>query len=168
MFRRRLSSCEKNLKLPASSVDVSVLNGTGITGLAARTAARLRRLGFDVTAIGDAAATSATTVSYPGPAQAAGAYALMGALQQAPDDVQDGMSGPVTLTLGTDFAGVVPLRLAAKHRPARTASSAPDAGQQPDGTQPTVPGQSAAIETRNAAANICSAVPDANPDVGAP
>ena len=154
--------------VPASSVDVSVLNGTGITGLAARTAARLRRLGFHVTGVGNAPATSATTVSYPGPAQAAGAYALMGALQQAPDNVQDGVSGPVTLTLGTDFAGVVPLRLADKHRLARTASTAPDAGQQPDGTQPLVPGQSAAIETRNAAANICSAVPDANPDAGAP
>ena len=49
--------------VPASGVDVSVLNGTGITGLAARTAARLRRLGFHVTGIGDAPATSATTAS---------------------------------------------------------------------------------------------------------
>jgi hypothetical protein len=93
----------------------------------------------------------------------------MGMLQQAPDNVQDGVSGPDTLTLGSDFAGVVPLRLADKRRRVGTASAAaPDAGQQPDGTQPTVPGQSAAIETRNAAANICSGVPDANPDAGAP
>jgi LytR cell envelope-related transcriptional attenuator len=147
---------------------VSVLNGTGITGLAARTAARLRRLGFRVTGIGDAPATATTTVSYPGPAQAGGAYALMGMLQQAPDNVQDGVSGPVTLTLGSDFAGVVPLRLADKHQRAGPGSAAPDAGQQPDGTQPAVPGQSAAIETRNAAANICSGVPDANPGTGAP
>jgi len=153
----------------ASSVDVSVLNGTGITGLAARTAARLRRLGFHVTSIGDAPATVTTTVSYPGPAQAGGAYTLMGMLRQAPDNVQDGVSGPVTLTLGTDFAGVVPLRLADRHHRAGTATAAaPDAGQQPDGTQPTVPGQSAAIETRNAAANICTGVPDANPAAGAP
>jgi hypothetical protein len=47
-------------------------------------------------------------------------------------------------------------------------SASPDAGQQPDGDQPIVPGQSAAIETRNAAANICSGLPDANPDTGAP
>lgn len=155
--------------VPADRVDVSVLNGTGIPGLAARTAARLRRLGFHVTGIGNAPATATTTVSYPGPAQAAGAYALMGMLQQAPDNVQDGVAGPVTLTLGSDFAGVVPLRLADKrHRAGGASAAAPDAGQQPDGTQPAVPGQSAAIETRNAAANICTGVPDANPAVGAP
>jgi hypothetical protein len=34
--------------------------------------------------------------------------------------------------------------------------------------QPTVPGQQASIQTRNAAQNICSAMPTANPNVGAP
>jgi LCP family protein required for cell wall assembly len=150
---------------PASSVDVSVRNGAGVAGLAVRTAARLRRLGFHVTGVGNAPATSTTSVSYPGPAQAGGAYTLMGLLRQAPGDVQGGVSGPVTLTLGTDFAGVVPLKLAARHRHAGAASAT---GQQPAGTQPTIPGQSAGIETRNAAANICTGVPGANPDVGAP
>jgi LytR_cpsA_psr family/LytR cell envelope-related transcriptional attenuator len=154
--------------VPAGHVDVSVLNGTGITGLAARTAARLRGLGFRVTGIGDAPVTATTTVSYPGPAQAGGAYTLMGALRQAPDDVQDGVSGPVTLTLGTDFAGVVSPQPAGKHHKHSTASAAPDAGQQPDGQQPLVPGQQETIETRNAAANICTGVPDANPDTGSP
>jgi LCP family protein required for cell wall assembly len=150
---------------PASSVEVTVLNGTGITGLAARTAASLRRLGFHISAIGNAPYSSTTTVSYPGPAQAGGAYTLMGALEQAPDNVQDGVSGPVTLTLGTDFDGIVQPRPATKDQ---AASSAPDAGQQPDGQQPVVPGQSAAVEARNAAENICTGVPDANPDTGAP
>jgi LCP family protein required for cell wall assembly len=160
---------------PASSVDVTVLNGTGITGLAARTAASLRLLGFHVSRVGDASSTTTTSVSYPGPAQAGGAYALMGALQQAPDNVQDGASGPVTLTLGTDFAGVVSPQPAtvAKHRkhsaaPAST-STTPDAGQQPDGQQPLVPGQSATtVESRNAAEGLCQGVPDANPDTGSP
>jgi LCP family protein required for cell wall assembly len=158
---------------PASSADVTVLNGTGITGLAARTAASLRSLGFDVTRIGDAPPTTTTTVSYPGPAQAGGAYTLMGALQQAPDSVQDGASGPVTLTLGTDFTGVVPPQSApvAKHHKhsAAPASTTPDAGQQPDGTQPVVPGQAATtVESRNAAEGLCEGVPDANPDTGSP
>jgi LCP family protein required for cell wall assembly len=153
---------------PASGVDVTVLNGTGITGLAARTAASLRALGFHVSSIGNAPYSTTTTVSYTGPAQAGGAYTLMGALEQAPDNVQDG-SGPVTLTLGADFNGIVPPQPAGQHHHrSSTSTSTPDAGQQPDGTQPVVPGQSAAIESRNAAENICSGVPDANPDTGAP
>lgn len=170
----------------ASSVNVSVLNGTGIGGLAAKTAASLRQLGFHATAAGNAAYTSTTNVSYPGPAQAGGAYALMGALQHAPA-VQNAVPGQVTLTLGADFSGVTPPPAAppspspsasaatAKNHKAAPApstspavSATPDAGQQPNGTQPLVPGQSASIETRNAAANICSGLPDANPDTGGP
>jgi hypothetical protein len=156
----------------ASTVDVTVLNGTGITGLAARTAASLRALGFQVSAVGNAPYSTTTTVTYPGPAQAGGAYSLMGALDQAPDNVQDGASGPVTLTLGTDFQGIVAPQPAGKHHhhsaAASTSTGTPDAGQQPDGTQPLVPGQSAGIESRNAAEDICTGVPDANPDTGAP
>lgn len=151
----------------ASGVDVTVLNGTGIAGLAARTASSLRARGFHVSSVGNAAYTSATTVSYAGPAQAGGAYSLMGALDQAPDNVQDGVSGPVTLTLGTDFTGIV-APSAARTGHQHAASTAPAAGQQPAGQQPTVPGQSAGIESRNAAENICSAMPDANPDTGTP
>jgi LCP family protein required for cell wall assembly len=158
---------------PASGVDVTVLNGTGITGLAARTAASLRSLGFDVTRVGNAPYSTSTTVTYPGPAQAGGAYSLMGALQQAPDNVQDGASGPVTLTLGTDFSGVVspqPTTVAKHHKhPAASASTTPDAGQQPDGTQLQIPGQAATtVESRNAAEGLCQGVPDANPDTGSP
>ncbi len=149
---------------PSSRVDVSVLNGTGRTGLAAQTAARLKLLGYHVSGIGNAPDTATTTVSYPGPAQAGAAYALMGGLQQAPA-VQNGGPGPVTLILGADFTGVVPPPPGGPHH---RASAAPAAGQRPDGEQPTVPGQAASIETRNAAANICTGVPGANPDVGSP
>ena len=93
----------------------------------------------------------------------------MGALEQAPGSIEDGVSGRVTLTLGTGFGGIVPPRPAAKQHRHRTATStAPDAGQQPSGEQPTVPGQSAGIQSRNAAENICSGMPDANPDPGTP
>jgi LCP family protein required for cell wall assembly len=150
----------------ASRVDVSVLNGTGIAGLAAQTAASLRRLGFHVSQIGNAPATATTTVSYPGPAQAGDAYTLMGALPQPPA-VQDRAAGPVTLTLGTDFTGIQPPPSAGRRHPG-TASGAMPAGQQADGVLPTVPGQQEGIEARNAAANICTGMPAANPDVGTP
>ncbi|HTW02572.1 MAG TPA: LCP family protein [Streptosporangiaceae bacterium] len=153
---------------PASSIDVDVLNGTGITGLAARTAASLKALGFHIGQIGNAPPTSATTVSYPGSAQAGAAYSLMGALDQPPA-VQNGTQGPITLTLGSDFAGIEsPPPAGGKHHKQAQAAAAPSAGQQPAGQQPTVPGQSAGVESRNAAAGICSAMPSANPDVGAP
>jgi LCP family protein required for cell wall assembly len=143
---------------PASSVDVTVLNGTGATRLAARTAARLRHLGFRVSAVRQAPHTSSTTVSYQGPAQAGGAYTLISALQLTPDSVQDGASGPLTLTIGADFTGI-----GRADRNRAHSSSAPTAGQ-----QPVVPGQSAGIESRNAAENLCTGLPDANPGTGGP
>jgi LCP family protein required for cell wall assembly len=130
---------------PAAAVDVTVLNGTGISGLAARTAASLKKLGFRVDQVSDAPATASTTLSYPGGAQAGRAYSLLGALRQAPA-VQTGAGGPITLTLGANFAGLV-----AKHSRHHRSSGGPGA-----------------IESRNAATGICSAMPDANPDVGTP
>ena len=70
--------------LPYGHVQVRVLNGTGTPGLAAQTARRLTRLGFDVIGTGDAAATSTTTVTDSGTAQADGAYTLATALKATP------------------------------------------------------------------------------------
>jgi hypothetical protein len=70
--------------LPDHQVRVRVLNGTGTPGLARQAARRLTRLGYDVTGTGDAPATSATTVTYAGTAQADRAYTLMTALKATP------------------------------------------------------------------------------------
>jgi len=161
---------------PASRVDVDVRNGTGIPGLAASTAASLRALGYHVARVGDAPPAATTTVSYRDRAQAGAAYTLMGALRQAPA-VHGGTArgrtpGPVTLTLGQGFAGIQPPPApggsGGKHGQQPSQGATPSAGQQPAGQEPTVPGQSAGIETRNAAANICSGMPSANPDTGTP
>jgi len=124
-------------------VQVSVLNGTGIGGLAGQTATGLRALGFDVVSAGNAPeTTAATTVSYPGD-DAAGAYVVAQALTNAPVAHNTGGSGPLALTIGSDFAGV---------RAVTTpASQQPSAGPPP-------------VQARNAAQNICSGVPDANPN----
>jgi LCP family protein required for cell wall assembly len=66
---------------PYSKVQVRVLNASGQTGLARRTAASLRKLGFDVISTGNAAATSTTTVDFAGLDQADEAYTLMTALK---------------------------------------------------------------------------------------
>jgi LCP family protein required for cell wall assembly len=138
-------------KLSPSSVQVRVLNASGVTGLAARTAAGLRKLGFDVVGIGDAPAMP-TTVTYSGTAQADAAYTVMTALAALPAGQnliaepapQTGTAGPVTLTLGSDFAGL------ASPRVHHVGTSAPT------------------LETRNASQNICSGLPAANPDPGTP
>jgi LCP family protein required for cell wall assembly len=148
---------------PEHQVRVRVLNGTGIAGLARLTARRLARLGFDVTGTGDAPATGATTVTYSGTVQADSAYTLMTALKATPaaqnllaePASQTGQPGPVTLVIGSDFTGVnAP---AAPHRAAGHAA----AGGADTGSQATV-------QSRNAGASICSGLPAANPDPGAP
>jgi LCP family protein required for cell wall assembly len=152
---------------PAAETRVSVLNGTGIAGLAGRTAAGLRKLGFHVTSVGNAPATSTTTVSYRGSTQAGSAYTLVNALAGSPA-VLAGGSAPVTLTIGSDFAGVhAPAAprprdgRSGRHSPAGQRSAAPPASAKP-------PGPQSGVETRNAAAGICSSLPAANPDPGTP
>jgi LCP family protein required for cell wall assembly len=154
--------------LPPGRVKVRVLNGAGITGLAGQTAGRLRKLGFDVTGVGDTAAASATTVSYSGTAQADSAYTLMTALRATPaaqnllpePAPQTGAAGPVTLTIGSDWVGVD--RPAPPHRAARAGQARP--GRPAAGR----PGSSGAIQARNAGASICSGLPAANPNPGSP
>jgi LCP family protein required for cell wall assembly len=153
-----------------SKVSVRVLNGTGQQGLAASTAKSLRKLGFKVVGVGNAALTSATTVDFAGLTQADGAYTLMTALKSFPAGQntlaepasQVGTPGAVTLILGTNFTGVNP--------PTAHKSATQQAGhgkkkhkKGSGGSTPTVsnavqngPG---AVQSRNAAANICSGLP---------
>ena len=112
--------------VPAGQVQVRVLNGTGQSGLATRTRAKLRKLGFDVISIGDTSYTTTTAVDYGGLTQADSAYTLGTALTKFPagqDTLAEpasliGKPGPVTLILGADFAGVTGRR---SRRPAATA-----------------------------------------------
>jgi LCP family protein required for cell wall assembly len=157
---------------PYSKVQVKVLNATGQGGLAKRTAARLRKLGFDVTGIGNAPYTATTTVSYAGLAQADSAYTLMTALKSFPagEDTraepagQIGTSGPVTILLGGNFTGVNPLAPAASPtKPAKPGKAAKTGTGSGGTTEPasdvaagTGPG---GVQYRNANANICSGLP---------
>lgn len=167
---------------PPHQVQVTVLNGTGRSGLAGITAARLRALGYDVTATGNAVAVATTKVTYAGSLGGYAAYGLLGALDAAqptvtdtllaqPADAQTIGNPRVTLTLGGDFRGVrapappakpgsakpAPARPAPRHRHARRQAAVPSSVQ----TAPTPGG--VAIQTRNGAANICSGLPGANP-----
>jgi LCP family protein required for cell wall assembly len=141
-------------------VSVRVLNATGHTGLARRTAASLRKLGFNVAGVGNTTATSTTTVEFAGLTQADGAYTLMTALKSFPagqDTLaepapQVGAPGPVTLILGTNFTGVNPSaahKAGAGNKGGGGTTAASKASQNGPG----------AVQSRNAAANICSGLP---------
>jgi LCP family protein required for cell wall assembly len=162
--------------LPVESpgqVRVRVLNGTGLTGLAGRTARGLRKLGFDVVQVGNAAPATTTTVTYKGTVQADGAWTLMTKLKATPTAQnmlaepadQAGTPGAVTLILGSDFAGVKP--------PAAPRRAIREAGQTKARRRKTSTGSNSGtggtfVQTRNAGAGICTGLPKANPDPGSP
>jgi LCP family protein required for cell wall assembly len=81
-------------------VELRVLNGSGVEGLAGRTAQELESLGFTVVDVGNAAATTTTTVRYP-PGQGPEARTVA---DEVPGDVaiegDDGVD-VVTLVLGS-------------------------------------------------------------------
>jgi LCP family protein required for cell wall assembly len=153
------------------TVEVRVLNATGQPGLAGRTAAALRKLHFDVIGIGNAPYTSTTTVTYAGIDRSDSAYTVMRALKTFPagqnliSEPQDqlGSPGPVNLILGADFAGVNPpppsqpatnhKAKAGKNTKSGSSSGANLASQSASQNGP------GAVESRNAAANICSGLP---------
>ena len=149
---------------PYDKVSVRVVNGTGQGGLAKRTAASLRKLGFTVAGIGNTAVTSTTTVDFAGLTQADGAYTLMTALKSFPAGQntlaepasQLGKPGTVTLTLGTNFTGVNP---PGAHRARAGKKSAGKSGGGTTAVSKTIQNGPGTVQSRNAAANICSGLP---------
>jgi LCP family protein required for cell wall assembly len=94
---------------PDGVLTVSVLNGLGTKGLAARTAASLQRAGYQVEAVGNAprGGRTASTVGYP-PGRLADAKALAGLVVGGATPVVDQRLAPGSLTLvvGPGFGGV--------------------------------------------------------------
>jgi LCP family protein required for cell wall assembly len=134
--------------LPAAKVKVRVLNGSGVSGLAGRTAKALRKLGYNVVGTGNAAPTAATTVSYSGTAQADEAWTLMSSLHSTPaaqnlltePASQVGRYGTITLTLGSDYPNFTVDKLSVLSKSGKSKSGG-------------------GVQTRNAGANICSGLP---------
>lgn len=91
-----------------ATVDVTVLNGTGIDGQASAAADGLRGFGFTVGTVGDAgtAAQTHTALRYA-PGQRAAADLVAGSLRSGAELVEDqGTKDGVILVTGADFAGV--------------------------------------------------------------
>jgi len=120
---------------PPRNVTVQVLNGAGITGLAARTTNRLRALGWTAVTGGNAPPTSRSQVRYPAgqqPAATALASRLTGPVQLVPDSDQP--TGTMLLVLGATFAGVraTPAPTTSAPHPTTTAPSTTTPAQQRD------------------------------------
>ena len=125
----------------AASVSVRVLNGSGVNGKAAAVAAKLRALGFHVTGVGTTSVRNATTVS-----GGTGTAVLLKVLGGSPPTSPG--TAEVTLVIGTNFAGV--------HAPPTSASTVADTAS------------AAGVQTRSAAANICSNLPKPRSDAARP
>lgn len=86
-----------------SDVQVTVLNGAGVSGLAGQTADSLRTLGYQVAGVGDAESRETTVIRYP-PGGKAGAELLARDLPVDAALEERGDVTAVTLVLGTDLS----------------------------------------------------------------
>jgi LCP family protein required for cell wall assembly len=88
-------------------VQLQVLNGTGVAGLAATTASQLKARGFKVAGTGNAAAASGTVIEYTSTAQMPQVNTLQKELPGATAKQVTGIqSGTLSLVLGSGFKGV--------------------------------------------------------------
>ncbi|MGW1887140.1 LCP family protein [Streptomyces sp. NPDC001970] len=94
--------------VPARTIRVQVLNGTGTPGQAARAAEKLRTAGYTVMSTGNAPQTAATTtVTYPpGLEQRAAALAARLKTPATPQADPNAEPGAVTLTVGPGYSGL--------------------------------------------------------------
>ena len=94
---------------PSRSLTVTVLNGLGTQGLAARTATALQQAGYQVESVGNAPAAdrAGSTVGYA-PGRAADARALAGLVAGGATTVEDPSLRPghLALVLGPGFGGL--------------------------------------------------------------
>lgn len=101
--KKKLAEAAKN-PITAHSVRVRVLNGTGTPGQAATVAEQLRKLGFTVTATGNAPATGTSSISYP--AALKPQARVLASHLPGTDAAESATAAPgeVTLTVGPDFS----------------------------------------------------------------
>jgi LCP family protein required for cell wall assembly len=107
-----------------TNVQVRVENGTSRSALARTVATQLQALGFQVSSVGDAATTAATTVNY-GPSDLADAQSLQAYVPGAA--LQPAATAGIVLTLGTNFTDITsaPAPITATPEPTPNLACAP-------------------------------------------
>jgi LCP family protein required for cell wall assembly len=101
------------LTVPPGEITLDVLNGTGVTGLAATVADQLRAGGFAVGSVGNEAGTVNQTVVRHGPGMEEQARTVAAAVPGAVLQPSDAIGEAVQLVLGPGFASVVPVEVGA-------------------------------------------------------
>jgi len=94
------------LKTPPDQVRVKVVNATGTSGAAAKAAADLTALGFQVVGTGTAPAVAATTVVRYDPGYDESGRTLTAAVTGAIAKSDTSLGSTLVLTIGTDYTGV--------------------------------------------------------------
>jgi LCP family protein required for cell wall assembly len=113
------------ITVPRSSISLRVLNGTNTNNLAHEVADELVAQGFRVAAIGtaDQVPTAKTTLTYEA-SRTNSMQTVAGALVSAPQEVEDASTGTsITLTIGTDWAGLTAPSTSPSASPSASASA---------------------------------------------
>ena len=145
-----------------SDVKVQVLNGSGVAGIAAQTAAGLTSRGFDVTGTGNAASFGYTNsvIEYASAADLAEVNTLKNDISDVTEQQEAGLTpGTVELILGSDFTGLTQQASAAPTasptaQPSATPSPSPTAS--PSGQNSGVSGLATSNGGITAAASCAS------------
>jgi hypothetical protein len=94
----------------AARLGVTVLNGTQTAQLAATTATGLSDRGFKIASTGDAPGSASSVIEYASASELAAARALQAQIASSVTLQRDpGLSGGLTLVLGSDFTALGPV-----------------------------------------------------------
>lgn len=139
--------------VPPPGIQVAVLNGTGISGLAAETATKLEDAGFEVTKVGNADAQSySQSVVRHDPELQASANILAGAVGAGGTESDEALGTSVVLILGEDAQGLKVNRGPSSGQGGAGGSASSTTRVRNDGSSSPVP---EGVDSINAAKNPC-------------
>jgi LCP family protein required for cell wall assembly len=100
------------LSVPPSAIDVTVLNGTGVSGAAAKAAADLDAQGFHATVGGDASSSTfaATVVKY-GPSKRQSSQTVAASIKGSKREADATLGSTIIVIVGTSYSGVTPVTI---------------------------------------------------------
>jgi hypothetical protein len=94
------------LSVPPSSIDVTVLNGSGVNGAAAKAAADLDAQGFHATVGGDASSsTFASTVVKYGPGKVQSSQTVAASIKGSKREADPTLGSTITVIVGANYSG---------------------------------------------------------------
>jgi LCP family protein required for cell wall assembly len=100
------------LSVPPSGIDVTVLNGSGVSGAAAKAAADLNAQGFHATVGGDASSsTFASTVVKYGPSKLQSSQTVAASIKGSKSEADPTLGSTITVIVGANYSGARPVTI---------------------------------------------------------